>query len=248
MLGKVKYYIDDHLNPAKVNVVDPTKGNYPQPLIIQEILNELEISENDYYKVLSISEDEDLELHLKRQPHPCFVNNYFDVSLKAWQANMDIQPIFNEHKAVTYMCQYFSKTEDQCSQAMRQAAKEALEDNMHYHDIMKTIAKAYLSSRECSVQEAVYHVLPELKLRRIFPAVCFVKTNLPEERVKVFLSEKELSELPDDSSNIFKKSNIDRYIEKPNATFYHGKYSALNYFCYAEFLAYYTLESKSNNT
>ena len=46
-----------------------------------------------------------------------------------------------------------------------------------------------------------------------FPAVCFVNTNLPEERVKVLLSEKELSELPDDSSNIFKKSNIDRYIE-----------------------------------
>ena len=78
--------------------------------------------------------------------------------------------------------------------------------------------------------------------------MCFVNTNLPEEKVKVLLSEKELSELPDDSSNIFKKSNIDRYIEWPNATFCHGKYSALNDFCYAEFLAYYTLASKSNNT
>ena len=78
--------------------------------------------------------------------------------------------------------------------------------------------------------------------------MCFVITNLPEERVKVLLSEKELSELPDDSSNIFKKSNIDRYIERPNATFCHGKYSALNDFCYAKFLAYYTIESKPNNT
>ena len=112
---------------------------------------------------------------------------------------MDIQLVFNEYKAVTYMCQYFSKTEDQCSQAMKQAAKEAFENNMHHHDTMKTIAKAYLSSRECSVQEAVYHILPELKLRRIFPAVCFVITNLPEERIKVLVSEKELSELPDDS-------------------------------------------------
>ena len=150
---------------------------------------------------------------MKRQPNSCFVNNYFDVGLKAWQTNMDIQLVFNEYKAVTYMCQYFSKTEDQCSQAMKQAAKETFENNMHHHDTMKTIAKAYLSSRECSVQEAVYHILPELKLRRIFPAVCFVITNLPEERIKVLVSEKELSELPDDSSNIFKKSNIDRYIE-----------------------------------
>ena len=55
---------------------------------------------------------------------------------------------------------------------MKQAAKEAFENNIHHHhDTMKTIAKAYLSNRECSVLEAVYHILPELKLRRIFPAV-----------------------------------------------------------------------------
>ena len=42
----------------------------------------------------------------------------------------------------------------------------------------------------------------------------FVNTNLPEERVQVLLSEKELSELPDDSSNIFRKSNIDRYVDQ----------------------------------
>ena len=54
MLGKVKDYIDDNLNPSKVNVVDPTKDNFTQPLTIQEIVNELEISEDDYYKSLSI--------------------------------------------------------------------------------------------------------------------------------------------------------------------------------------------------
>ena len=83
------------------------------------------------------------------------------------------------------MCQYFPKTEDQCSQAMKQAAKEAFENNMHHHDAMKTIAKAYLNSHRCSVQEAVYHILPELKLRRISPDMYFFDTNLPEERVQV---------------------------------------------------------------
>ena len=61
---------------------------------------------------------------------------------------------------------------------------------MHRHDTMKTIAKAYLSSRGCSFQEAVYLILSELKLRRIFSAVYFVNTNLPEERVQVLLPEK----------------------------------------------------------
>ena len=101
---------------------------------------------------------------MKREPNFYFVNNYFDVGLKAWQANMDIQLDFNEYKAVTYMCQFFSKTENRCSQAMKQAAKEAFENNMHHHDTKKISALAYLSNRQCSVQEAVYHILPELKL------------------------------------------------------------------------------------
>ena len=71
---------------------------------------------------------------------------------------------------MTFMCQCFSKTEDQCLQALKQAAKEAYENNMQHHDTMKTITKAYLNSRQCSVQEAVYHILPELKLRKIFAA------------------------------------------------------------------------------
>ena len=81
---------------------------------------------------------------------------------------------------------------------------------MHHHDTTKIIAKAYLSNRECSVEKAVYHILPELKLRRIFPAVYFANTNSPEERV--LRPEKELRVLSDDSLNIFRKSNIDRYV------------------------------------
>ena len=105
---------------------------------------------------------------------------------------MDIHPVFNGCKAVVYTCQYFWKTEHRCSQTMKQAAKEAFENNMHHYDTMKTIAKAHLSNQECSVQQAVYHILPELKLRKIFLAVYFVNANLPEERVKVLHSEKNL--------------------------------------------------------
>ena len=54
-----------------------------------------------------------------------------------------MQPVFNEYKAVTYMCQYFSKSQDRCSQAMKQAAKEAFENNTYHHNTMKTIAKNY---------------------------------------------------------------------------------------------------------
>ena len=158
LLNQVKSYTDNNLNPAKVNVIDPTKKKFIQPLRVQEILDKLQISKADYYRALSISKDEDLELHLIRQPNFWFVDDYFDVGLKVWQANMDIQLAFNEYKVVTYMCQYFSKTKDQCSETIKYAAKEAFENNIHHHDTMKTITRAYLSNRECSV-------------KRIFPAV-----------------------------------------------------------------------------
>ena len=78
-------------------------------------------------------------------------------------------------------------------------------------------------------------------------AVYFVKTNLSEEGVQVLLSKKnKLCELPDDSPNIFKlRSNIDRYMKTPSATFCKGKHSVSKILCYAKFLAYYTLENKS---
>ena len=78
----------------------PNKDNFIQPLSAKEILDELEISKDDYYSALSISKDEDLELHLKREPNSCFINSYFDIGLKAWLANMDIQPVFNKYKSM----------------------------------------------------------------------------------------------------------------------------------------------------
>ena len=41
-----------------------------------------------------------------------------------------MQTVFNEYKAVTDMCSYFSKFEEEYSLAMRQAANEAFENNM----------------------------------------------------------------------------------------------------------------------
>ena len=62
LLRQVSRFIDNNLNPARVNVIDPTKDNFTQPLSVKEISDESEISKEDYYKTLSISKDEDLEL------------------------------------------------------------------------------------------------------------------------------------------------------------------------------------------
>ena len=54
---------------------------------------------------------------------------------------------------------------------MRQAAKEAFENNLSNYKTMQEIVCAYVNKYECSVQEAVYHVLPELHLHVLLIAI-----------------------------------------------------------------------------
>ena len=50
------------------------------------------------------------------------------------------------------------------------------------------------------------------------------------------------------SSNVFNKSNIDRYMWILSAKSCNGKYRIGEDFCCKEFLTYYTFENKSSNT
>ena len=38
--------------------------------------------------------------------------------MQAWKTRIDSQPVFSHYKAVTYMCAYFSKAENETSEAM----------------------------------------------------------------------------------------------------------------------------------
>lgn len=53
----------------------------------------------------------------------CFINNYFPNRLRAWTANIDIEPMLNHYKRVTYMWAYFLKGEDETSEVMKQTAR-----------------------------------------------------------------------------------------------------------------------------
>ena len=59
-------------------------------------------------------------------------------------------------------------------------------------------------------------------------------------------SQQEISELTDESEDIFKKNMLDRYINRPDEKFQNGKFATLNSLCYAEFLRYYYVSTISN--
>ena len=154
------------------------------------------------------SHNKDFQLHLKRPTNFYFLNNYTEIGLLASEAKIDIQPAYNYYKAITYICNYLSKEGDECSQAMKRTFKETLEKEDSYYEQMKTIAHAYSSKRECSLQEAVYHIMPELWLRKVFPTVVNVNSNIPEKRINMMLFKRELSMLPEDSTDIYKRNVV----------------------------------------
>ena len=76
------------------------------------------------------------------------------------------------------MCAYFSKAENETSEAMKQAAKEAGMSGKTELEKMRAVAKAYSKKRECSVQEAVYLLMLELWFRKKFPKVIFLNSKM----------------------------------------------------------------------
>ena len=189
---------------------------------------------------MEVFSDSDFQIHIQRKPNACFVNNYFVRGLLAWKTNIDIQLVFNHYKAVSYMYTCFSKAENRTSEAMKQTGKEALISSKSDYEKIKATAKAYTEKGKCSVQEEVYLVMPELWLRRIFPRVLFLNSNLSDKRYK-----SGIEELPIDSTDLFERNMLDRYLDRRNESFKNGKYKMIDKLWFADFLSLYYFKSKS---
>ena len=232
ILSLVKQKIDESLNPSK--------ADYNPLLTPDDIFKELGVTKQQYEKALSVSPDSDFDLHLRRPIDSCFTNNYFIAGIKGFAANVDLQPVFNHFKCITYVCSYFTKDETECSNAIMNAAKEAKESNLNIRDGLRKIGAAFLSSREVSSQECVYRCMPELWLRKIFPKTVFVSTALPENRLRIAKTRQQLDDLEDESTDIYKSNIIERYSIRPKSI------KSVNEMCLAEFAAYYYKDYKTD--
>ena len=225
----IKQKIDEVLNPSK--------PAYNPSLTQEDIFQDN--TKEQYERALSISPDSDYDLHLKRSVDSCFTNDYFIAGIKGFAANVDLQPVFNQYKCITYVCSYFTKDEAECYQTIRKAVKEVKETTLNIKDATRKIGAAFLSTREVSSQECVYRCMPELWLRKIFPKTSFVSTDLPDKRVRVAKNQQELDEL-DDSTEIYKSNIIECYTVRPN------NIPSINNKCLAEFAAYHYKDYKTD--
>ena len=165
----------------------------------------------------------------------------------AWEANLDVQPVLDYYKAVSYMCSYLSKSGDESSEAMKQAAREVNESGKPVCERMKSVTRAYRTHREISVKEAITIALPELWLRKICPTVVFANSNLLEKRYRICCSEVEILNKTENSKDLFKRNMLDRYIDRSDKIFRQGKYQLIDEMFNAEFLSNYSLENIKTN-
>ena len=64
ILDKVRDYINNFLNPSKVNFYDTTRDDFIEVKSVSEVLEELSITEQEYENALKISDDNSYQLHL----------------------------------------------------------------------------------------------------------------------------------------------------------------------------------------
>ena len=99
------------------------------------------------------------------------------------------------------------------------------------------MAHADASKKECSLQEAVYQIMPVLCLKEVFPGLLYVNSNIPEKLVRMMLSKKEIAELPESSTDIYKRNMMNRYMIRPHDALFEQ-------LRYALFIRRYYLQTK----
>ena len=99
------------------------------------------------------------------------------------------------------------------------------------------MAHADASKKECSLQEAVYQIMPVLCLKEVFPGLLYVNSNIPEKLVRMMLSKKEIAELPEYSTEIYTRNMMNRYMIRPHDALFEQ-------LRYALFIRRYYLQTK----
>ena len=169
--------------------------------------------------------------------------------LKVWRDNMDLQPVFNFYKAVSYMSVYFLKLKSETPQALLKACNEIRLMSLNAREAMRKLSSSCSSSRCVSPQGAVYYRLLELWLRKRFPKTVFINTSIPSECIRTCKSVEEIEELDPDSTDNVKRNIVDRYTDRPNSQYKNGMYGIVYHICFAIFVANYYLdyENKDEN-
>ena len=231
----------------------------------------LDTTYEKYEEALSTTKNGKI-LFIKRRVSERMINNYNREMLYAWDANMDIQLALDPFAVVTYIVSYINKEETQITKFMSDALKSAAKENAK--EKLKKLKLAYFTHRQVGASEAVYRILPNLKLKDSNITCIFVMTGFPENRSSFFKKvgeqneNSEVENLDVDSDDDFEDNEIQKKtvkVEGREGNFHeqitiHERYAArpkstdpsiegrLEKMCLAQFATSYTPTAKLPKT
>ena len=223
-------------------------------ITIEQILSKANIQSEDYYAALNVSQTGACVI-LKRTPKEIYINNYNPEWLKAWDGNMDLQVCLDFFAIITYITDYYTKSEAGMMSTLKEAASACREKNTR--DQMKFMAQTFLNHRQMGESEAFYRIFPHLHLSDSNLKCIFVATGFPENRsnflrkVKDKIIENELEDEIEKQEHsgiqiLRKKGIYKRSI--PVHEKYEARPVALKNICLAQFATSYdTMPVKNGN-
>ena len=177
----------------------------------EDFMEHVGCSQAEYVDVLRL----DLIKHrpvvmLKRNVKDIRTNPFVPALSQVWDGQMDVQLVLDAYAAAVYLTTYMCKGTEGVSAMLKQVVVDFLSGKYDdYNCILKT-GQQWLRCNEVCAQEAVFHVL-SMPLSRKSCKVIYLDTSEPDERIWVMKEASELEELPDDSTDVTKKTPLDHF-------------------------------------
>ena len=199
---------------------------------IKKVCTHADVAYNDYLEALSMSKS-GYTVVLARDIDELNMNPYNPEWIRAWNANMDIQPVLDFFAVITYVTDYYSKDDTGTMEIMKKVMENS--EKKELQERMKQVANTFLTHRQMGEAEAVYRLIPSMTLSMSNVTCQFVQTAPKDERSIMWM--KATEEQLEAGLKAVKLDNREGYwYERPDLwSKYLRRPQELDEMCYAQF-------------
>ena len=129
---------------------------------IEELVRLAGVDPEEYYEALGTSKS-GYSIVQKRDLDEMYINSYNAEWIRAWNGNMDIQIVLDYFAVITYVTDYYSKDDTGTIEVIKVVLEQS--DAKDVKDKMRTVSNAFLTHWQMGEAEAVYKLLPSMKLK-----------------------------------------------------------------------------------
>ena len=185
-LIEVPEIIDDIM--SKYEKKKETKEEYEtnRKKRILELLDIAKVTVDDYLRALKYSKA-GYNVILKRDLDEIYINSYNPEWIEAWDGNIDFSFCLDYYAVLTYITEYFCKTDTAMQELLKEAAKN-IEHNKSQRERKILLSNTFLTHRQMGEAEALYKLFPNLKMKDSNVTCVFLQTGKKNERSKFLTS------------------------------------------------------------